>query len=131
VTRPAKVEAELGRIPCIVTGNLASFLKPKEYIYNFSIDELLLSFSANVSYRKTAGIINRAIHRLDGKTLKPSTLEDYMNRQGNRIGGTLHGQAASVLADTPGISEDGLAMDANLIPESITAPVTQENGSVD
>lgn len=131
MTRPAKVEAELGRIPCIVTGNLASFLKPKEYIYSFSIDELLLSFSANVSYRKTAGIINRAIHRLDGKALKPSTLEDYIGRQGNRIGNALHEQAASVLADTPGMSEDGLVMDTDLIPESITAPVTQENGRID
>lgn len=131
MTRTARVEAELGRIPCIVTGNLASALKPKEYIYSFLIDELLFSFSANVSYRKTAGIINRAIHRSDGKALKPSTLEDYINRQGSRIGGVLHEQATAVLADTPGISEDGLVMDRNLIPESITAPVTQENGHVD
>ncbi len=54
-----------------------------------------------------------------------------MNRQGKRIGNTLHEQAEEVLANTPGMSIDGFVENASLIPECITNPSSKEDECLD
>ena len=127
MTRNTFVEAELGRVACMVTGDLASFLRPREYIYSMMSEELICLISTTASYRKTSSILNRVLRRLEGSMFKTSTLSDHIESRGRMVGEKMHDCAREILCAIPGISEDGTVEDPSLIPDPIKNPGALEH----
>ena len=75
------VEAEIGRIPCVVYGRLASALKPKEYIHSISAEELEHLVIPGTTYRKSTAILNRAFHSAPGIGLSGRVLLKIISSQ--------------------------------------------------
>jgi len=122
VIRNTCVEAEIGRIPCVVYGSLASALKPKEYIHSVSAEELEYLVVPGATYRKSTAILNRSLHRTDDRAFRTSTLEDHIISEGQKINAAMHAKAQAVLMEVPGLSETGMIEDAAVIPECIKSP---------
>lgn len=116
------VEAEIGRIPCVVYGRLASALKPREYIHSISAEELEHLVVPGTTYRKSTAILNRAFHRAGDRAFRTSTLEDHIVSDGQKINAVMHAKAQAILREVPGISETGMIEDAAGIPECIKSP---------
>ena len=127
MTRNTRVEAEIGRIPCVVYDKLASGLKPKEYIYSISEEELEHLVVPGTTYRKSTAILNRLLHRSEDKAFRTSTLEDHIVSDGQKINAALHAKAQEILSEVPGISETGLVENAAGIPESIKSPAPESD----
>ena len=116
------MDSEIGRIGCTVSGSLAAMLKPKEYIYSITEEELIFDVAACNSYRKMTGLLNRVLHRPSDKEIKVTTVMEHLESQGRKIGICQHKTAAEILRDAPGMSEKGVVVSVDEIPDAIRNP---------
>ena len=70
------VDCEIGVFSVAVDKNAAKGMKPKQRLRSLSFCELNLRLVSQLSYRETAGVLNRVLHREESKKVKTSTLED-------------------------------------------------------
>ena len=124
------MDSEIGRIGCTVYDELASELKPKGYIYSFSLEKHLHIVVDKMSYRETTNILNMLYHRDMCKSLKTSTIEDHIESAGKKIGKSIYSKSTSILGNTPGLSEDGLVENIDIIPGNIKAPLSSEEAAI-
>lgn len=125
VTKATHVESEIGRIGCTVMDELASSLKPKEYVYSIAAEELVCRTTAVSSYRGAVGLLNRVLHRSDGKSFRTSTVAEHMESQGRKIGEYQHNKAREVLGEIPGMSETGIAETSDGNPDAARNPAPE------
>lgn len=104
-----------------MTGELASGLKPKEYIYSKSLEEILLVFCTELSYRKSTRLLNTVLHRDSSIGFHVNTLSDHIERHGRLIHEQLHKISAEVL-ESHSFQPDGMPPEQSVIPESIRNP---------
>lgn len=119
------VDSEIGRIECTVINGLAASLKPKEYIYSITEEELIFDVAACNSYRKMTQLLNRVLHRQEGNTLKVTTVMEHVGSQGRKIGECQHQIASDILHNVSGLSVSGIVEAADEIPETIRNPKPQ------
>ena len=122
MTKNTYVDSEIGRIECTVSGRLAAMLKPKEYIYSITEEELIFDVAACNSYRKMTDLLNRVLHRPSDKELKVTTVMEHLESQGRKIGICQHEIAAGILREAPGLSEEGIVDSIDEIPDAIRNP---------
>jgi hypothetical protein len=79
------VESEIGRLRIANLKDVLSTLQPKERVWSISFSRLCLNFGVNLSYRKSAKLINRVLHRSSEDSLKVCTLADFIERVGGKI----------------------------------------------
>lgn len=121
------MESEIGRIECKVKDALASALKPKEYVYSMTAEELIFRVTTVDSYRDAASLLNRVLHRSDEHAFKTSTMSEHLVSQGRKIGEYQHGRARSILHGIEGVSETGTVMVPENIPEAIRIPMPESS----
>lgn len=114
-----------------MAGNLAGELKPKSHIYSVSMERILLGFSINLSHRKTCDYVNSIFRRNADSLICPSTLEDYIKRQGQCIFGYFNRLSDDILSKTPWISSDGIVANPSKVPTSISTPSPESSAGTD
>ena len=125
MTKETCVDSEIGRIECTVIDNLALSLKPKEYIYSITEEELILDVAACNSYRKMTKLLNRVLHREENKSLKVSTITEHIEAQGKKINNHQHQVASEILQNVPGVSNSGIVESLADIPANVRNPMSQ------
>lgn len=73
------------------------------------------------------GLLNRVLHRTADKALKVTTVMEHLESQGKKIGTRQHEIAAEILRDVPGLSEEGIVVSADEIPDTISNPAPKSN----
>ena len=68
---------------------VVSELKPKERVWSFSHSKLCLDFCKELSYRRSAELINAALRRTTDDSMKARTLVDFAESIGSQIQGYL------------------------------------------
>lgn len=119
------VDSEIGRIECTVVDKLALSLKPKEYIYSITEEELILDVAACNSYRKMTNLLNRVLHREEEKALKVTTITEHIESQGQKINKRQHQVASEILQNASWISDTGIVESTAEIPANIKTPMSQ------
>ena len=120
----------MGRVPCTVIDSLASLLKPKEYIYSISTEELVYMANISGSYRGATKLMNRFLHRREGYAFKDSTMNEHIESQGKKIGAAQHAAAKRVLQETPGVSETGIVEDPDSVCPRVKMPMPSGDADV-
>ena len=76
-----------------------SELGPKERVWSIAFSKLCLDFSADLSFRRAACLLNTVFHRPTEDALKVRTLADFVERTGTGIQGYLLAVSSAVLED--------------------------------
>ena len=130
MSRNTSVDSEIGRVKCKVYDKLAAGLKPKEYIYSYSLESSLFLFSGMLSYRNLTSFLNRVFHRPHDVMLRTSTVKDHVEAAGKSIGNDLYDNARRILNAAPGFSEEGIIENKELISPSIAMPAPETGFSL-
>lgn len=120
------MEAEVGRIPCCVTGSLACGLKPKERINSLSFSSICARLCTATSYRNACQVMNRLFHRPAGHAFKMMTIADGMERLGNSLDSLAGSISASVLSGIGFDPDTGLPRPGTEIPETVSSPCRED-----
>jgi len=110
---------KLGYVTYLCYGNIAVFLQPKEHIHSIAFENILMKTACDLSYRKSAFHINMMLGREGGGRVRPSTLEEHVERTGQAIHQAIDQQAAKILSEAPGFSDQGLPVDPSVISPEI------------
>lgn len=122
--RKCELEAEIGRI-CIENGsNIVPEHQPKERIYSLSFTELALKAGTELSFSDAVGILNRLLHREDGKAVKDRTYQDFCHRSGQKLTDYVTEATEKILELAHFNSKTGKPYD-----ESALAPMLKEAGA--
>ena len=121
ITKPTEhiIDMQICHVACLFHGSLAAYLMPKEHILSIRQEIIVLTAMKDLSYRKTASILNQAYCRNAHNSLKPTTLEDYIQRQGKHINRSISEKSKDILDGHPGFSEIGIPVDVSQISEEI------------
>jgi hypothetical protein len=79
--------------------DVASTLKPKERVWSLSLSRLCLDFCTGLSYRRSADLVNAALHRHEEDSMKARTLADYAERVGGEIQRHLEATSEAILKE--------------------------------
>ncbi len=71
------VDAEIGRFSITIDDAFDTFLTPKQRLVSFSLEELTLTMVTELSYRKSAKLLNRVMHREEGALFHHRTIADH------------------------------------------------------
>jgi hypothetical protein len=74
-----------------------SGMKPKERLLSHAFTSLCLGLCTQLSYRKSAALINTVLHRCDSNYVKTRTLADFAESYGNRIDAYLKSTTNKIL----------------------------------
>jgi hypothetical protein len=85
-----------------------SGMKPKERLLSLAYAGLCLKFCSELSYRKSAGLMNAVFHRSGERSVKVRTLSDWAENCGNRISACLKAVSDEILKDNRFDPETGL-----------------------
>ena len=114
---------KLGSISYECHENVAGALQPKERIRSIAFEALQLKTVCDLSYRKSADYMNDVLDRHEKGRIRPSTLEEYVERTGREIHQAINQKADEILQETPGFSLEGMPVDPLAIPIEIKTPV--------
>jgi len=96
---------------------VVSKLKPKQRVWSLSFSQLCLDFCTELSYRRSAGLINAVLHRHAGDLMKSRTLADFAERIGGKMQGYLEAKSEAALKEhnfepgAPRTEEDSMNSD--------------------
>ena len=126
--RTHRVESN-GHVVFDTAADMFGRLRPKEYYMTVNMEELVLSLSSDLSYRKVTSLVNR-VRREDSNPMPLMTLADVVERAGARIGTQIKEWAEEVLAEhhfsKDGVPEEPIETDQQatnnlVLPESVVA----------
>ena len=123
--RKLEVESELGRANAQIFDELAWSQQPKERIESVSYQLLTSKMCTNLSYRKSAEMLNLVLHRDEEDSIKSRTLSDSMNRIGSKISSKLKEVSGKVLMMSGFNKETGLPEKEVVLSENIQIPNIQ------
>lgn len=107
-------------------GKAFSALKPKQRIYSMLFSGFLLDLVRDNSFRDSASLINKAMHRKEGEEVSFKTLEEYAERTGAGINEVMETLACQILQGYGIDAEDGLVTEVASIPDAARRPVLPE-----
>lgn len=125
----AKIEAEVGRVDFDIPESVASCMTPKEYVRSLCFEELSTAYSTSHSYRKAVELLNRSLHRMPGREIKVSTLNEHIETIGRRASACLQRKARKILdTQLEGYTGD---LTANGIQEQLAAAYPEDRPGMD
>ena len=101
-------------------------MKPKQRIYSILFSGFLLDLIQGNSFRDSASLINKAMHRKEEEEVSFKTLEEYAERTGADIKHVMDTLVCKILQGYGIDSEDGLVTEAATIPDAAIHPVLPE-----
>lgn len=119
------MDLELGQVSCDTYGALSSSLMPKEHILSCAFETILLMTFRKESYRHGSELLNYILHRTGDAAIRPSTMEEHIEKQGRQIQEAISKVAADTLSSIPGVSAEGIPEDPDAIPASIRQPIVE------
>ena len=97
-------------------------LKPKQRLRSRSFCELNLQLISRLSYRETADVLNRVLHRSESGSVKTSTLEDWVESYGESLSEGYMSKAESILDSYNVDRQSGVIADGASLPSSVLEP---------
>ena len=102
--------------------NAVKGLKPKQRLRGRSFCELNLRLVSKLSYRDTADMLNRVLHREESKSVKTSTLEDWVESYGESLSDGYMSKAEEILDSYNVDKQSGIIAKEASLPLAILKP---------
>ena len=97
-------------------------LKPKQRLRSRSFCELNLRLVSKLSYRETADVLNRVLHRDESVSVKTSTLEDWVESYGESLSEGYMSNAEEILDSYDIDQQSGIISEEASLPPSVLNP---------
>jgi hypothetical protein len=97
-------------------------MKPKQRLRSTSFRELNLQLVSKLSYRDTADVLNRALHREEHESVKTSTLEDWVESFGKSLSEGYTSKAEEILESYHIDKQSGIISEGASLPPSVLNP---------
>ena len=97
-------------------------LKPKQRLRSRSFCELNLRLVSKLSYRETADMLNRVLHRDESVSVKTSTLEDWVESYGESLSEGYMSKAEEILDSYDIDKRSGIISEGASLPPSVLNP---------
>ena len=97
-------------------------LKPKQRLRSRSFCELNLRLVSKLSYRETADVLNRVLHRDESVSVKTSTLEDWVESYGESLSEGYMSKAEEILDSYDIDKQSGIISEGASLPPSVLNP---------
>ena len=97
-------------------------LKPKQRLRSRSFCELNLRLVSKLSYRETADMLNRVLHRDESVSVKTSTLEDWVESYGESLSEGYMSKAEEILDSYDIDKQSGIISEGASLPPSVLNP---------
>ena len=97
-------------------------LKPKQRLRSRSFCELNLRLVSKLSYRETADVLNRVLHRDESVSVKTSTLEDWVESYGESLFEGYMSKAEEILDSYDIDKQSGIISEGASLPPSVLNP---------
>ena len=97
-------------------------LKPKQRLRSSSFCELNLRLVSKLSYRETADVLNRVLHRDESVSVKTSTLEDWVESYGESLSEGYMSKAEEILDSYDIDKQSGIISEGASLPPSVLNP---------
>ena len=97
-------------------------LKPKQRLRSRSFCELNLRLVSKLSYRETADVLNRVLHRDESVSVKTSTLEDWVESYGESLSEGYMSKAEEILDSYDIDKQSGIISEESSLPPSVLNP---------
>jgi len=97
-------------------------LKPKQRLRSRSFCELNLRLVSKLSYRDTADMLNRVLHREESNSVKTSTLEDWVESYGESLSDGYMSKAEEILDSYNVDKQSGIIAEEASLPLPIMPP---------
>ena len=104
-------------------------MKPKECLLSISLCEIVFDLVQSESYRRTAGIVNRVLHRSKENSMIPVTVEARTVALGKAISEEYMREAACILKQHGVDTKTGIPDEKSSIPERAANPTVPPNVS--
>lgn len=117
------VDCEIGVFSVAVGKNAVRGLKPKQRLRSRSFCELNLRLVSKLSYRDTADVLNRTLHREESGSVKTSTLEDWVESYGNSLSDGYVSKAEEILESHNVDKRSGIITDESSVPPAVVHPL--------
>ena len=124
--KPVLVEAESGRRTVFVQGAIAQGCGQKDMLYTNNFVDLFGQTIIKESYRDTADQLNRSLHRREHEKVHPTTLQDKIARDGNKIQECQAAECEEGL-EMYGVRIEGGKIVSHRIPENAINPKARSN----
>ena len=102
--------------------NAVKCLKPKQRLRSRSFCELNLRLVSKLSYRETADVLNRVLHRDESVSVKTSTLEDWVESYGESLSEGYMSKAEEILDSYDIDKQSGIISEGASLPPSVLNP---------
>ena len=97
-------------------------LKPKQRLRSRAFCELNLRLVSKLSYRETADVLNRVLHRDESVSVKTSTLEDWVESYGESLSEGYMSKAEEILDSYDIDKQSGIISEGASLPPSVLNP---------
>ncbi len=97
-------------------------LKPKQRLRSGAYSELSLRLVSKLSYRDTTEALNRVLHRDEAKSVKTSTLEDWVESYGKSLSDGYESKAEEILDSRHVDKQSGIIADGASVPFPVIHP---------
>ena len=97
-------------------------LKPKQRLRSGFFCELNLRLVSELSYRETADVLNRVLHREESVGVKTSTLEDWVESYGESLSEGYMSKAEEILDSYDIDRQSGIISEGASLPRSVLNP---------
>ncbi len=97
-------------------------VKPKQRLRSRSFCELNLRLVSQLSYRETAEVLNRVLHREECNSVKTSTLEDWVESYGKALSEGYQSRAEDILDSYNVDRQSGIISEESSLPSSALNP---------
>ena len=102
--------------------NAVKCLKPKQRLRSRSFCELNLRLVSRLSYRETADVLNRVLHRNECNSVRTSTLEDWVESYGESLSDGYMSKAEEILNSYNVDKQSGIIAQEASLPLPIMTP---------
>lgn len=116
------VDCEIGVFSASVDKNSTKGMKPKQRLRSTSFRELCLRLVSELSYRDTADVLNRALHREKRDSVKTSTMEDWVESFGKSLSEGYTAKAEETLESYHVDKQSGIISEGTSLPPSVLNP---------
>lgn len=116
------VDCEIGVFSVAVGKKAVKGLKPKQRLRSGSYSELSLRLVSKLSYRDTTEALNRVLHRDEAKSMKASTLEDWVEPYGKSLSEGYESKAEEILDSRHVDKQSGIIADGASVPFPVIHP---------
>lgn len=116
------IDSEIGVFSVVLDKKSTVGMKPKQRLRSLSFCELNLRLVSKLSYRETADVLNRILHRDKSIKVKPSTLEDWVESFGKSLSDGYKSKAENILASYNIDEQSGIVSEKSFSPSFVQTP---------